>query len=180
MQRKYHHAKLLLSLYVYGLIEMLFPELSNPPPPASAVISGSVTNSNAAPDNTVVGVTITAALEDTPSVVSATTVTDTNGNFTLPSLANGTYIITASLANADGSSLGATEDVTIAGADVTAPALALVRTTPLRDQLYMQSETDSITQYCARTTTAVGSPYKGYTMVRLLPRVPDLPCSNGK
>ena len=136
MHRHYHRTRAWLSLYAYGLIEMLFPELSNPPPPASAVISGSVTNSNAAPDDTVVGVTISAALESNPSVTAATTVTDAKGNFVLPSLANGTYVITATLANADGSSLGASEGVTIAGANVTAPALALVRTTPLRRDQY--------------------------------------------
>ena len=127
MRKPHYQAKLMVELYISTLIRLIFPELSNPPPPASAVISGSVTNSNAAPDNVVVGITISAALAGTPTVSEVTTVTDANGNFTLPALANGTYLVTALFANADGSTLGASETVTLAGANVTAPVLALVR-----------------------------------------------------
>ena len=125
---RYLVLRILLLIYVLRLIEVLFPELSNPPPPASAVISGSVTNSNAAPDNTVEGVTISAALESDPTVTVANTVTDAAGNFALPALANGTYVITAFLANADGSYLRASITIALSGTDVAAPALALVRT----------------------------------------------------
>lgn len=112
------------------ILWVLFRELTSPPPPASAAITGSVTNSNAAPNNTVTGVTITAALESTPSNIVATTVTDANGNYTFSSLANGDYVISAFMSDADGSTLSAAENVTLNGVNVTAPVLALVKVIP--------------------------------------------------
>ena len=109
-------------LLLYRWIRDVIRELTQP----TATISGSVVNPNAAPNNIIEGISVTATLQGA-SAPSLSTVTDEKGTFTFKNVPNGTYQITASISDADGSTLSASTTAVVLGSPVSVAALSLVR-----------------------------------------------------
>jgi hypothetical protein len=107
---------------VLVLMRLLFPELFRPAP-ASGVVSGSLSYSNAP----VAGATVTLYTPDMQTEVAIATA-DSNGAYTLPEVAAGNYHVTAVLRNADGTWLQADKDITVDAPTVTVD-LTMDRTT---------------------------------------------------
>ena len=104
------------------LLKMLYPELFKPTPP-TGVISGGL-EYNGAP---VVDATVTLYTSDQSTEIAVVT-SGTDGRYTLPEEANGTYHVTAILQNMDGTWLQADQDVVIDSPAVRVD-LTLVNTT---------------------------------------------------
>ena len=112
------------AIAVLVLLRMLFPELFRPAP-ASGVISGGMSYSDAP----VANATVTLYTPDKLTEVAIAT-SGADGKYTLAEVAAGNYHITAILRNADGTWLQADKDVVIDAPTVTVD-LIMERTTIL-------------------------------------------------